>query len=80
MLSRRPHKLSRSCRTRNGNATVSGSSELPVFPRYNVIDFVAHRLQATEVNIAQFQAEIGALEIAHLQVDDHKKKSDAKSK
>lgn len=41
---------------------------------------ITHRLQATEVQVAQYQAEITGLEKAHLQLDEYKKRSDAKSK
>lgn len=39
-----------------------------------------YRLQATEVQVAQYQAEIAGLEKARLQLDEYKKKADVKSR
>lgn len=83
MRSKKSLKPNRSFRTGKRNATVSKSSELSAPAAYpsSPADWAfSCRLQATEVQVAQFQAEIATLEKTQLQVEEYKKKTDAKSK
>lgn len=48
--------------------------------KYGLMISCGNRLQASEVQAAQLQAEIATLEKTQLQVEEYKKRADCKSK